>query len=221
MEVGSLNQTRSTAYTAYAGTARQTASRDQAAAAAGASVGDAYDVSISDAAKNRTKGLTNDQIDALKSDVQKSYSVMIQTMTSHNAKLQNWLDQGIGSLRFGDVTLDASRFGIPNVATSPEEARAAIADGGEWSVNAVSDRIFGLASALANGDPDKLKEMQDAVEKGFKQAGMDFKKVTGRDDMPKITQDTHDEITRRFEELLQKLTEKDNPGAEEEAGTIL
>ena len=72
-------------------------------------------------------------------------------------------------------------------------------------MNAVADRIFGLASAIAGGDPDKLKEMQDAVEKGFQLAGVDFEKATGKSDMPQITQDTHDEITRRFDALFKQL----------------
>ena len=68
-----------------------------------------------------------------------------------------------------------------------------------------------MASAIAGGDPDKLKSMQDAVEKGFQQAGITWKDAMGEDDMPQITKDTHAEITKRFEELYNKLT---NPTTE-------
>ena len=69
-------------------------------------------------------------------------------------------------------------------------------------------RIFDLASTIAGGDPEKLKKMQDAVEEGFKQAGLTWKDATGQEDMPQITKDTHAEITKRFDDLYAKLTGK-------------
>ncbi len=208
MDVSSTTSTRAASYASYA---KAASSKKPASAAKGAapaqSIGNAYEVNISEEAKaaNQTKGLSADQVDALKSDIENSHALMIQTLTEHNAKLQGWLDDGIGMLNFAGINIEASRFALPSVGTTPEEAAAAIAEGGEWSVNAVADRIFGLASAIAGGDPDKLKEMQDAVEKGFQLAGIDFQKATGKSDMPQITQDTHDEITRRFDELYKEL----------------
>ncbi len=174
---------------------------------------DAYKVDISEAAKSHgeaVKGLTDDQIKALKSDIDKSHQLMIRTLTEQNTKLQAWLDQGVGKLNFGGIKIDASRFALPAVGTTPEEAAAAIADGGPYSVDAVATRIFDLASAIAGGDPEKLKKMQAAVEKGFEQAGMTWNKATGQDTMPQITKDTHAEITKRFDNLYAKLTGKVN-----------
>ena len=59
-----------------------------------------------------------------------------------------------------------------------------------------------MAAELAEilgADPEKLAKMRDAVEEGFRQAGMVFKEITGKDDMPQITHDTYDEIMSRFD----------------------
>ena len=173
-------------------------------------VGEAYSVNISDVGKDaqKFKGLSTEQVDSLKSNIAKSHELMIQTLTQNNAKLQGWLDDKVGKLNFNGVQIDTSRFGLPAVATTPKEAAKAIAPGGEWSVEAVSDRIFGLAHAIAGNDEDNLHKMQDAIDKGFKLAGFDFKKTFGQRDMPQITQDTHNEINKRFDELYKKLKEE-------------
>lgn len=197
------------AYGAYANTQQATATNPH---------GDAFSVNISDAAKaaqaqqetetvddagtQKTKGLSADEIQALKDDLaaqeQTMLNLMIQVMTAQNDKLQGWLDEGTGILNFGGIKIDASRFALPEVATNPEDAAKAVAEGGAWSVGAVSDRIFGLAEALAGGNPEKLEEMRAAVEEGFKQAGMVWKDATGQDSMPEITKQTYTEIMNRF-----------------------
>ena len=166
-------------------------------------------VNLSEAAKKHgeeVKGLTADQIDILKEGIEKSQQLMIKTLTEQNTKLQGWLDEGIGTLNFDGVKIGADRFALPAVGTTPEEAAAAIAPGGNYSVDAVATRIFDLASAIAGNDPEKLKKMQDAVEKGFEQAGLTWKDATGQKDMPQITKDTHAEITKRFEDRFAELT---------------
>ncbi|MFL0251895.1 hypothetical protein ACJDT4_15865 [Clostridium neuense] len=91
----------------------------------------------------------------------------------------------------------------PPMSTTPEDAEKAISKGGAYSVEAVSDRIMTMAKALAGDDKDKLQQMRDAVEKGFAQAGIDFKRAT-TSDLPQICKDTHDEIMKRFDELQGK-----------------
>jgi hypothetical protein len=154
------------------------------------------------------KGLTSEQIDVLKAGIEKSQQLMIKTLTEQNARLQGWLDLGIGTLNFDGVEIGADQFALPAVGTTPEEAQAAISEGGAYSVDAVATRIFDLASAIAGGDPEKLKTMQAAVEEGFKQAGLTWKDATGEDDMPQITKDTHAELTKRFDDLYAQLTGK-------------
>lgn len=170
---------------------------------------DAYQVDVTDAAKSHgeaVKGLSAEQIDILQQGIDNSYKMMISVLTENNVKLQGWLDEGIGKLAFGDMQIDSSQFGLPAVGTTPEEAEKAVGEGGDYSVDAVAGRIFDMAKAIAGDDPEKLKAMQEAVEEGFKQAGLAWKDTMGTDKMPQITQDTHDEITKRFDELYAKLT---------------
>ena len=78
--------------------------------------------------------------------------MMIQAMTEQNMKVQNLFNEGIYSLNFDGTKVGIESFMLPPVGTTPEEAQAAISPGGAYSVEAVSDRIFGLAEALAGGD---------------------------------------------------------------------
>lgn len=199
---------------AYANAAKNGTAKDSASAAYSVNISDAAqamakdsdEFSVDDAGAQKTKGLTADQVESLKADLEMQQStmlnLMIQTLTANNEKLQGWLDDGIGTLNFGGIKIDASRFALPEVATNPEDAAKAVADGGEWSVNAVSDRIFGLAETLAGGDPEKIEQMRAAVEEGFKQAGAAWKDATGNDSMPEITQNTYSEVMKRFDKLM-------------------
>ena len=191
-----------------------------------AKFGAATEVDISDAAKQaqqtpkqedlsvedegaKTKGLSAEQVNALKEDLEVQdntfYQVMMQAITEQNDKLQGWLDEGVGFLNFGGTLVEASRWGLPEVATNPEDAAKAIAPGGEWSVDAVSSRIFDLASTIAGNDPERLAQMKAAVEEGFKQAGVAWNKMTGQDDMPEITKQTYNEIMSRFDKRTNEL----------------
>ena len=55
-------------------------------------------------------------------------------------------------------------------AETKRQAQAAIAEDGYWGVSQTSQRIFDFAQAVAGDDAEKMKEMQAAVEKGFRQA---------------------------------------------------
>ena len=133
-------------------------------------------------------------------------NLMIQALQDSNDSLQSWFDEGIGILNFDGVQIDASRFALPEVATNAEDAAKAVADGGEWSVDAVAGRIFDLASAIAGNDPDKLAKMRSAVEDGFKQAGITWKETLGQDEMPEITQKTYDDVMSRFDKRAEELS---------------
>lgn len=183
-----------------------------------AKIGDAFELDISAAAKQaqqtdegaeETKGLTDEQADALNEDYlaaqQNLFNVMIKAMTESNDKLQGWLDDGVGFLNFNGTKIEAARFALPEVATNPEDAAKAIAPGGAWSVDAVSTRIFDLATAIAGNDPEKLSQMRAAVEEGFKQAGMVWKETTGQDNMPEISKQTYNEIMSRFDKRANEL----------------
>ncbi len=196
-----------------------------------ASVGDAFELNISEEAKNAqresalgmssvaqsveeegkaadtaVKGITADQLQALQDQTDQSYSMMIQAMTEQNMHIQNLFNEGIYDFRSSDGTLfSLGNFVLPEVGTTPEEAQAAISEGGNYSVEAVSDRIFNLASAIAGSNPEMLEEMRAAVEEGFRQAGMAFEEITGKSDMPQITKDTYAEIMSRFDNRASEL----------------
>lgn len=75
------------------------------------------------------------------------------------------------------------------------QAQQDIAEDGYYGIKQTSERLFDFASALAGDDVDKMKEMQKAMEKGFKQAT----KAWGRD-LPDISQKTLDAANKKFEE---------------------
>ena len=194
---------------------------DAAKASAAKEAGAAFDVKISDAAREKaaekvaadqdapvkngkTKGLTADEVKALQDDIDNSYNILIKTMTEQNAKLQAWQADGTGFLNFDGRKVLTAQFALPDVATTPEDAKKAIADGGDWSVNAVADRIMNIATSIAGDDPKKLETLRSAVQAGFKQAGIDFTELTGKKDMPEITGKTYDEVMSRFDKLVKK-----------------
>ena len=197
-----------------AGTAKSSQTKaDAESSSKTTTVGNAYDVDISDAAKKASsaiKGLSADQIGVLKDGIAKSQQLMIETLTNQNVKLQGWLDKGVGKLNFSGVLIGTDKFALPAVGTTPEEAAKAVADGGDYSVDSVATRIMDMATAIAGGDEEKLRTMQAAVEKGFSQAGVAWKSSMGTDKMPQITQDTHDEVTRRFDELYKSFKKTDS-----------
>lgn len=229
MDVNSIvkNQIGLDTYAAQsAGTSSVSAKANQNQKEDSSKIGDAYSVDISDKAKEaqqnlkaqqeeeetqatETKGLTADQVQALKDDIaiaqQTMLNMMIQSLQNNNDKLQGWLDEGAGILNFDGVQIDASRFGLPEVATNPEDAAKAVADDGDWGVNAVADRIFGLVDSIANGDPERLATLRSAVEEGFNQAGIAWNNATGLDKMPDITERTYNEIMSRFDKRAEEL----------------
>ena len=209
---------------------------DAAKASAAKEAGAAFDVKISDAAREKaaekvaadqdapvkngkTKGLTADEVKALQDDIDNSYNILIKTMTEQNAKLQAWQADGTGFLNFDGRKVLTAQFALPDVATTPEDAKKAIADGGDWSVNAVADRIMNIATSIAGDDPKKLETLRSAVQAGFKQAGIDFTEMTGKKDMPEITGKTYDEVMSRFDKLVKKDAAGTDAPAKDAAGT--
>ena len=154
------------------------------------------------------KGLTSEQIDVLQAGIDKAYETMIKVLSEQNLKMQGWLDDGIGNFKdsdFGDIVIGADRFGLPAVGTTPEEAAAAVAEGGAYSVDSVADRLFSLATAIAGDDVEKLQKMQNAIAEGFDQATSIFKDATGAKNMPEITQKTQDAINKLFEDRYAEI----------------
>jgi uncharacterized protein YdhG (YjbR/CyaY superfamily) len=74
-----------------------------------------------------------------------------------------------------------------------DAAKAAIADGGEFSVQKTAERILSFAKAVIGADPSKLDAVRAAVEKGFQQAS-DY--LGGS--LPEISQKTLETIQEQF-----------------------
>ena len=76
-----------------------------------------------------------------------------------------------------------------------KQAQEDIFEDGYWGVKQTSQRLFDFASALAGDDVEKMKEMQKAMEKGFKLAT----KAWGQD-LPGISKDTLDAANKLFDD---------------------
>ncbi len=87
-------------------------------------------------------------------------------------------------------------------AKTKAEAQAAISEDGYWGVSQTSQRIFDFARAVAGEDADKMREMQAAVEKGFRQAEQAW-----GGSLPAISGETHSAINRLFDEYYAQYEE--------------
>lgn len=75
------------------------------------------------------------------------------------------------------------------------QAQKDIAEDGYYGIKQTSERLFTFASALAGDDVEKMKEMQAAMEKGFKQAT----KAWGKE-LPDICKDTLEAANKLFDD---------------------
>ena len=90
------------------------------------------------------------------------------------------------TLASGNFTVDAA---------TKAQAQKDIGEDGYWGVKQTSQRLFDFASVLAGDDVDKMKEMQAAMEKGFKQATKSWDRK-----LPSISQDTLSAANKLFED---------------------
>ena len=102
-------------------------------------------------------------------------------------------------------TLASGKYTVD--AATKAQAQKDISEDGYWGVKQTSQRLFDFASALVGDDVDKMKDMQKAMEKGFKLAT----KAWGRE-LPKISQDTLDAANKLFEDYYRsKEQDKTTP----------
>ncbi len=80
-------------------------------------------------------------------------------------------------------------------AATRAQAQKDISEDGYYGVEQTSQRLFDFAQALAGDDVNKMKEMQKAMEKGFKQAT----KTWGRE-LPAICKETMNAANKLFED---------------------
>lgn len=152
------------------------------------------------------KKLSSDEVNALKQQQKDNEAKLINDFVKQTIKNQTNYKSSISS-NFSNLLTKV--FGsvdnaLPALETDPAKAKAALEGDGAYSVKSVSDRIMTLAEAIAGDDPVKIQQMRDAVEKGFRAAGLDYTKATSQKKLPQICQDTYTEIMNRFDKWQNK-----------------
>ena len=134
----------------------------------------------------------------LKADAEKRQSQLLdlvqKTITGQVGAFSKATGDDIwGILASGKFTVDSA---------TKAQAQEDISEDGYWGVKQTSQRLFDFASALAGDDVDKMKEMQAAMEKGYKQAT----KTWGKE-LPDISQKTLDAANKLFEDYYAAKSE--------------
>lgn len=134
-------------------------------------------------------------VQSLKADLEN------QTTRFTNMMMQMFQKQGITGLAAqGDnlwKTIASGNFTVD--AQTKAEAQAAISEDGYWGVKQTSQRLFDFAQALAGDNPEQMKKMQDAIEKGFKQA-----EEAWGGSLPSISGETYKAVNDLFSEYYGK-----------------
>lgn len=112
---------------------------------------------------------------------------LVEQMLSKQANVYGQANDIWSFLREGNFTVDPA---------TKAQAQADIAEDGYWGVEQTSDRIIQFATALTGGDPDKIEEMREAFQKGFKQA-----ESTWGGELPEISQKTYEAVMKKFDKL--------------------
>lgn len=102
-------------------------------------------------------------------------------------------------LASGDFTVDAA---------TKKQAQEDISEDGYWGVKKTSQRLFDFAKALSGGDEAKMKKMQEAMEKGFKEAT----KAWGKE-LPEISKNTLDAANKLFDDYYAGLKQPEEAEA--------
>lgn len=132
------------------------------------------------------------QLKAEQQNRQASFMKMVQEMISGQGKSYSMATGDDSIWKF----LSGGNFNVD--AATKAQAQADIANDGYWGVNQTSQRLFDFASALAGDDVDKMKEMQAAMEKGFRQAT-----AAWGGSLPGICQETMSAANKLFDEYYE------------------
>lgn len=127
-------------------------------------------------------------VQKLKADEEARRSQMTTLVEQMISKQTNAYGQANNIWKFlagGNFTVDAA---------TQAQAKADIGENGYYGVQKTAERMFDFASALAGDNPEKMKEMQAAFEKGFKQA-----EKTWGGKLPSISYETKDKMTQMFD----------------------
>ncbi len=128
---------------------------------------------------SRLKAAADERSRQLISLVQKTIGSQAKTYGKANGNI--WQTLASGNFTVDDATR--------------EQAKKDIGEDGYWGVKQTSQRLFDFASALAGDDVEKMKEMQAAMEKGFKKA-----EKAGGGELPGICSETISAANKLFED---------------------
>jgi hypothetical protein len=120
-------------------------------------------------------------------------SIVQQMLTGQAKTFATASDDMWKFLASGDYTVDAQ---------TKAQAQADISEDGYYGVKQTSQRLFDFACALAGDDVDKLKEMQEAMQKGYEEATGSWGK-----DLPDICKQTLDAANQLFEDYYSSVSD--------------
>ena len=148
---------------------------------------------------SKDTNVTGKMSDAERADLVSSLKADLDNQMSRftNMMVQNFQKQGItfGMAQGNDFWRMMASGNYTVDEKTKADAQAAISEDGYWGVSQTSQRIFDFAKAVAGDDPETMKKMQAAVEKGFKQAGEAW-----GGDLPSICGDTHTAVNKLFDD---------------------
>lgn len=125
-----------------------------------------------------SKKLTSKQLEGIKNEQAESLKSLVQQMLGKQAG-----KSGAGGIESIIGTKQTEETATDDFYNDPE-----------WGVDAVATRLMDMAVALSGGDTSKIAELRDAVERGFKAAGVEFGK-----ELPGVCQSTYTETMKRFD----------------------
>lgn len=137
--------------------------------------------------KSERKALVNQ----LKADQANRQSQLVSLVEQMMNKQTTAYGKSTGTWKFlasGNYTVDAK---------TKLQAQADIAEDGFYGVKQTSERMYQFALALSGGDEDKMKDMQAAIEKGYKKA-----EKTWGGKLPDISRQTMDATNKLFDDFF-------------------
>ena len=208
MKIDDLYYQNVQATTGYNSNASKVAAVDKAAQEQNKDAVNAVDKKNSQANTDRVEfskdtKVTNKMSDAERASLVQSLKADLDNQMARftNMMTQMFQKQGItGVSAQGDDMWRRIASGNFTVdAQTKAEAQQAISEDGYWGVKQTSQRIFDFAYALAGDNPENMKEIQSAVEKGFEEATKSWGKS-----LPSISQETHSAIGDLFDSYYEK-----------------
>lgn len=137
-----------------------------------------------------TRQIANPElVEQLKADLEARTSQMQSLVT------QMFQKQGIAIGSADDMWKQLASGNFTVDEATRKQAEEDISEDGYWGVKQTSQRLFDFASALAGDDVDKMKQMQAAMEKGFKMATKNWGK-----ELPSICSETMSAANKLFED---------------------